>query len=427
MLLFRCVISLACFTSFALSNELRPRSGPIAPKEDPWYTAPPNFEDASPGTVLRIRKAPGNLTTIVSNSSAAYNILFRSTDARYRPSWAVTTLFVPSKNVTIGNSTSSLLSLQIPYNSADLNASPSYALYYAFTQPSFGGPSTTEDIAFMLGNGWFVNVPDHEGPSASFGLGVQVGHATLDSVRASLNSGLIPAPDTAKYAMWGYSGGSIASEFAAELQEQYAPELSFLGAALGGMVPNVTECFDNITASNYAGLIPEGLLGITSQYPRAYEYLVSRLKTSGPYNATNFLDTFNRDIATAFVVFAGQDIYEYFVGGRSDVYAPIIQDIFNRNSYQGYHGVPRFPVFVYKAIGDLLSPVKNTDELVDRWCGIGTQVWYQRNTVGGHTSEIVNGHDRALDWLKTVFDGTYDPPKNCLIENVAVNISTTPD
>lgn len=33
-----------------------------------------------------------------------------------------------------------------------------------------------------LGQGWFVNVPDFEGPLAAFIAGPQEGHATLDSI-----------------------------------------------------------------------------------------------------------------------------------------------------------------------------------------------------------------------------------------------------
>jgi hypothetical protein len=135
---------------------------------------------------------------VIQNCSAAYNILYRTTDSQYQPAWAVTTLFVPlsQPNTTsiASNSTSpggALLSYQIPYDSADVNSSPSYALY-AGGQP---------DIAGALGRGWFVSVPDYEGPLASFTAGVQSGHATLDSVRAVLSSGF-GLSATARYAMW---------------------------------------------------------------------------------------------------------------------------------------------------------------------------------------------------------------------------------
>lgn len=268
-------------------------------------------------------------------------------------------------------------------------------------------------------------MPDHEGPKASFGLGITEGHATLDSVRAVLSSGLLPDHTGIKYAMWGYSGGSVASAWASELQEQYAPELSFSGMAIGGCVPNFTEMRDNITGSVYAGLLPGVYLGLTSQDKGARAYLVSRLKTSGPYNATVFLADLNMTVTSAFAAYANQELNSYFVNGGADLEAPILAKFAERNWYQGYHGVPLMPTFVYKAIGDEFSTVKSTDALVERWCGIGVDVEYQRNTVGGHIAEILNGKQRALDWLGSVFEGTASL-KGCLVKDVTVNITDIP-
>jgi len=51
--------------------------------------------------------------------------------------------------------------------------------------------------------------------------------------------------------MWGYSGGSVATEFAAELSVQYSPEMEFAGAVLGGVVPNITGVLDRVNGSPY--------------------------------------------------------------------------------------------------------------------------------------------------------------------------------
>ena len=147
---------------------------PLPPSQDPFYTAPAGYESTAPGTILRIRTAPGNLTAVTGNCSASHNIVYRTTNSRYEPAWAVTTLFTPSSNAKNG---SALLSYQIAYDSADVDASPSYTLYND-TGNSF-------DISTALSKGWYVNVPDFEGPLASFTLGVQAGHATLDSIRAA--------------------------------------------------------------------------------------------------------------------------------------------------------------------------------------------------------------------------------------------------
>lgn len=148
---------------------------PIPPSKDPFYTAPPQYELATPGEVLRVRVAPGNLTSIIGNSSTAYNILYRTTDSRYKPAWAVTTLFIPLSNTTSSSNGTSigsaLLSYQYPYDSTDVDASPSYDFY-------IDAPIWWSDVSLALGRGWYVNVPDYEGPLASFAAGVQSGHAT---------------------------------------------------------------------------------------------------------------------------------------------------------------------------------------------------------------------------------------------------------
>lgn len=391
-------------------------STPLPPSQDPWYTAPSDFESAVPGKVLRLRSAPGNLTTIFSNSSAAYNILYRTTDSTYNASWAVTTLFVPKRT-----NSSVLLSYQVPYNSANVDSSPSYLLYAPVTPDE---ALTNNDIQTALGLGWYVNVPDHEGPLASFGLGVQEGHATLDSVRAVLNTGFGLADDV-RYALWGYSGGSIASEWAAELQVQYAPELSFAGAALGGLVPNWTSIITEASEEWWSGLLPAALLGITKQYPAAYEYLLSQLKTSGPYNRTGFLTAANQGIAQDFVTYADQPIFEYFINGSASLEAPVILDIIDSNGYMGYHGVPQMPLFIYKATQDEISPVEDTNTLVTRYCDVGANILYERNIVGGHLAEETNGDASAIQWLKGVLEGTYTHD-GCTIRNVALNMTDSP-
>lgn len=173
-----------------------------------------------------------------------------------------------------------------------------------------------------------------------------------------------------RYAMWGYSGGSVASTFAAERQASYAPELGFAGVVIGGLVPNVSDILSD-PGSSVASLLPAALLGgesalqdhtsspfplptdfyvfysssflflfdptafitvppnqspfsnlfspflsaVTSQYPEARAFLLSQLKTSGPYNATGFLAALHLNVNEGLVGFTGQNLNEYFVDG----------------------------------------------------------------------------------------------------------------
>ncbi|KAK0636605.1 secretory lipase-domain-containing protein [Bombardia bombarda] len=396
---------------------------PVPPSLDPWYRAPSSntsWETTTlPGDVLKIRPAP-LLNTTVANALAAYQILYRSTDSAHQPSWDVTTLFIPRSLCTAPTlcpGAARLLSYQIPYDTCNVDASPSYALHA-------GEPYG--EIADALGLGWFVSVPDYEGPLASYTAGVQSGHATLDGVRAVLKvlsdgSGSGPAETETKVALWGYSGGALASEWAAELHAQYAPELAIAGVALGGLTPNVTRVTEYINGREAAGLIPAGLLGTATQHPRAYEWLVGRLR---PEYAAQFMAVRAMTAQQAIGTYQYQDIYGYFVGGRADLHVGVMEDMYAADGYMGFHGTPGMPLFVYKAVGDQVSPVGDTDELVGRFCeeGKGVSVLYHRNLAGGHNQELVNGRQRAFVWLGSVLDGSYEGV-GCTVVNVTVNLT----
>ena len=273
-----------------------------------------------------------------------------------------------------------------------------------------------------------MNVPDYEGPKASFTAGVQSGHATIDSVRAVLNSGFGLSVD-AKYALWGYSGGALASEWAAELQVQYAPELKFAGVALGGLTPNATNVLETINRSPSVELAVNGILGLASQDPAAQQYLVGQLKQTGPYNASTFLAARNSTTTQDAALYNSTNIFDYFNDGEAILQNQYIRELTIRDSIMGYHGVPSMPVFAYKAIKDEISAVADTDTLVDRYCAVGANILYQRNSIGGHAAEATNGALRAYAFLSSVFDGSYASKYKsigCTIQNVTEGTDTSP-
>lgn len=401
--------------TLALPSPSSPFSSPLPPSQDPWYTTPNDYQSACPGDILRVRPAPGNLTTVYTNSSAAYNILYRTTDSHYQPFWAVTTLFVPKE--TDG---SALLSYQVPYNSADVDGSVSYLLY----EPVTGENLLYSDIQTALGNGWYVNVPDYNGPLTSFGCGVLEGMATLDSIRAveSAEKGL---SEDASIALWGYSGGSIASENAAELHSVYTPELNIVGAAMGGLVSNLSSAIPVIPGTRWAGLMPELTLGLFSQYPEAMDYLLSQLKESGPYNKTGFLAAKDMNINEAFAYYYNQDIWAYFKNGEDFYNSPVVQNVLKRETYMGFHGIPQMPLFIYHAVQDEITLISNPETLFERYCSVGVDVLFERNTIGGHLAEATNGDQRALEWLGEVLGGV-DVRKGCVVKDVALNVTDSP-
>jgi hypothetical protein len=287
---------------------------------------------------------------VVSDATAAYHILYRTTDSHYQPSWAVTTLFVPKTEYKSPSGRKALLSYQFAYDSANVNSSPSFGLYYALAQsvPSLGIDSDTALLSLLLGNGWFVNTPDYEGPRAAFGAKVQSAHATLDAQRAVLSLAqktMSLEPADINLALWGYSGGSYATGAATELQVQYAPELSIAGAAIGGVVANMSADLANFNGTAIAGDLVSVVLGLMAEYPAAKDYFERHLV---PATAKDFLVTYDRTLGQATSHFAFENIYKYFINGLDDLYSsPVMQRIYAHDTVLGTHGIPNIPLYVY--------------------------------------------------------------------------------
>ncbi|THC92344.1 hypothetical protein EYZ11_008188 [Aspergillus tanneri] len=188
-------------------------------------------------------------------------------------------------------------------------------------------PAETPLLAAALNKGWWVVTADYEGLDGHFTAGLQSGRATLDSLRVVLKEGpkIGLAPD-ARYAMWGYSGGSLACGWAAELQPSYAPELHFAGAALGGTVPSVRSGLSRINGGPFTGLAYHGINGLAKAYPNFTEWLDQNLvseKKAEFYARAGACTVSEIGPQGAF-----QDIYSYFVNGESSISEPIPASVF---------------------------------------------------------------------------------------------------
>jgi hypothetical protein len=284
-------------------------SKPIPPSDDPFYVPPTGFESAKPGDILRSRPVPSALSlfqVIPLNLKGAWQLLYRTTDSLGNPVATVTTVMVP-KNAD----PKKLLSYQVAEDSGgEINCAPSYTLQTG-SNTTYAGTGGIEAalIAASLNQGWIVNSPDWEGPKSTFVAGLQAGYATLDGIRAALASGSTTGvSSSAKVQMWGYSGGALASEWAAELQASYAPEIAFVGMAIGGVTPNVKNVFNTINKGLFAGLSAAGFLGLGNAYVQS---------SLVPAKA----DTFNQAGRQCFYAdvktYAGQDIFTYFKQGQA--------------------------------------------------------------------------------------------------------------
>jgi hypothetical protein len=372
------------------------RDGPIAPTLDPFYVPPSGFESSSPGTILRWRVPPYPISAFGAdpvNIQAAYQFLYRTTDSFGDAIATMSTILVPHNA-----DYTKLLSYQVAEDAADPNCAPSYAFQL---QSDTGGPLGLIMpqlelllIETALYNGWIVTVPDFLGPKSAFLANNLAGHAVLDNIRAALaSSGITNISSTATVTMWGYSGGSLGTGFAAELQPSYAPELNIAGAALGGTVPQILPVIDAVNKGAFAGLIPSGVIGLSNEYPDIVTLLNEKIIPSKkPELEKAGSMCLGGDIETYF----GQDVYSY-TNDPNIFTEPTAKNTTDQNN-MGQHA-PKIPLFIYKSAGDEVSPVNNSDSLVAYYCGEGSNVEYHRDEFSEHASMAILGAPDAMMWL----------------------------
>src|SRR5262249_43982608 len=105
--------------------------------------------------------------------------------------------------------------------------------------------------------------------AADFAAGPGYGMNTLDSLRAALASRATGLASATKIGLIGYSGGAIATEWAAELAPAYAPDINrrLVGAAMGGVLVDPAHNLHYVNGSSiWAGVIPMAVIGVARSF-----------------------------------------------------------------------------------------------------------------------------------------------------------------
>lgn len=401
--------SLFCATVCALPSAEKRAITP--PTDDPFYVPPDGFEDTAPGTILRHRPVPFPIVDLahILNLDASHQMLYRTTDSFGNAIATVTTLLVP-----YNADNSKLLSYQVAEDAAWMNCAPSYALQLSSILGGLGGSIVPRaELLLMeavLQQGWLVSTPDFEGPDAAFLANNLAGHAVLDGIRAvhasSDFTGVAPDPGTV---MWGYSGGSLATGFATELQPSYAPDLRIAGAALGGTVPNIMGAVPLTNESPNTGLVPPGVLGLSHEYPEVRNALSDILV---PEKRETFMQAEQQCLVANILQFYGDNIFSYF---ENPDFIFSFDSITSANS-MGHHA-PQIPLYIYKGAHDEVSAIGETNDLVQYYCDGGSSVTYTKDLTATHGSMAILGAPGALIYLKDRLDG-FDPGSGCSVDTV---------
>ncbi|MEV2226853.1 lipase family protein [Nocardia vinacea] len=354
------------------------------PDPDPFYAAPADLGAHQPGDVLDVRAMPpvplfpGATVTLVK---------FRSTDSHGGPIAATTTVLTPFGHRPDGP----LLSYQHFINSLGTRCAVSHMLYSGDVNLS----TTASMLNVMLQEGWSIAMPDHLGPQFALGAAHLGGHIVLDGIRAAKRLPEL-AVQHSPVAMAGYSGGGLATSWAAVLQPSYAAELQLAGAAIGGVPVNLVTMAQALGLEPHPafGLAMATAIGLEREYP-------DEMPTSMYLNPRGMAlrDAMANRCTNEILVIGANGSAREFVTTTSVFDRPEARSVVEDNSLEIYPGVPEIPMFEWHSPSDPLVPVDAINITNRRWCNAGVQLQTRLVSVPEHLSAAVAGAPEVLRWL----------------------------
>ncbi len=402
-------------------------SAATSPADDPFYqyTGSAPLASIAPGTVLNTRTVTYHIMGR-SLPLKATQLLYRSTDARQRPSVNVTTVIKPDCTLYCPNK-NKVLSYQSFYDSLNPADEPSWAIAGGknFTD-LMPGIETLLFSPFLL-QGFTIIVADTQGQQADFAAGPEYGYNTLDSIRATLKSPAIGLSSTAKVAMMGYSGGAIATEWAAELAPTYAPDINknLIGAAIGGVLVHPDHNLAYVEGSPFwGGMVPMALIGIGRSYGLDLP----------SYLSDNGMAIYNKMQSASIMNVLGQYPNTYW----KDIVKPQYADRTKMQAYvnsvnkviMGTGGTPTIPLFIGQGTsgelegtpasptygkGDGVMIAGDVRTLARQYCAKGTAIQYTEYALS-HFTAVTSWLPQATLWVNDRFGGLFGPvavPNNC--------------
>jgi pimeloyl-ACP methyl ester carboxylesterase len=387
---------LAIASARPASMRILPRSAPKPPSEDPFYQPPAGYESEEHGAILRQREISVAFLGLIPDPVKAYQLLYRTTAINGTAIAGVTTIFVP-----LGAKKDRFLSFHTAYDSSATICNPSYNYQLGAAQTDIISSAEQLILQAYLLLGYIVTSPDYEGPDAAFGPGHLEGMGVLDSMRAVSSFetlGLTSAKPMIVGA--GYSGGAIATGWAASLQPTYAPELDIKGWVQGGTPANLTGTLVFIDNTLFSGFIPAAVAGIAM--PSVNKILTAK--------GAQALATARTTCAVGdLIAFPEMSLLSTEIQSLGDrlLYQPTVQQVLSKNMLGvNKTEIPTAPVFVYHATQDEVIPYSNASTMVNSWCNNGVSVKFTTFATGGHaTTEVVALPD-AINFVEAAFAGT---------------------
>ncbi|NLV79706.1 MAG: triacylglycerol lipase [Rhodococcus sp.] len=354
--------------------------------DDPFFDRPGDLAAHPVGAVLRERPTRMRALPASVVPHTAQQFMVRSTDSTGRPIPVTATLVLPRTPWHGGPRPVVVYNMAI--DSLGARCTPSYRMVHEAVDID-----VPPMLPILLARGWAVLVPDHQGPHMAYAAGPLAGHAVLDSVRGMRSV----APELAEspLAMTGYSGGAIATGWAAQLQPTYAPDVQFTGAAAGGLPADLALLRTTLNGQLGSGLFLAATMGLAREYPQL-------LVLANPLVAVAAASPL-KDQCTIVLAAAGAAMIpvESFTTVPDPFDEPVVRQVLDANRLGGQ--IPQAPMYLYHGssqvfLGDEFIPESGVIAVQQKWCAGGANVTYVP-VWGEHLTAAVAGAPGMMEWI----------------------------
>jgi len=381
------------------------------------YTGSTPLAQIKPGTVLKTRTLSYHVAGIALPVQVV-QLAYRSAGALGQPTTNVTSVLEPP----LPASSPRAVSYQSFYDSLNPADEPSVQIAGDVTLGGLVTDAESVVIAPLLLQGYTVIVPDTEGQTADFASSPEYGMATLNSIRAATNSPLTGLTKATPMGMFGYSGGAIATGWAAQLAPAYAPDVNrqLVGAAEGGVLVDPAHNLTYVNGSSiWACIIPMSIIGIA----RGFHIDITPYLNSYGRQLYNSLQ--NASIANVLGQYPGltfaQLVKPQYANPAS---IPVLVKVENELN-AGRLGSPTIPMFIGQGANGILEGTPGNKPGIGRgdgvmvagdvrtlardFCASGTAVDYTQYNSLSHVTTFPVWAPAALAWLNGLFAGSQAP------------------
>ncbi|MER5515575.1 lipase family protein [Streptomyces sp. NPDC048254] len=386
----------------------------------PAFYDPPTGLPTADGTLIRTESLPLALSLPSLPGplpGRATRLMYKSTDSAGGPV-AVTGAYIEPTLPWLGPGARPLVALAPGTMGQGDQCAASLGLEHPLVLNGQTVSVGYEDLSIyrLLAEGVAVVVTDYVGLGATDRLHTYVNrldgaHAVLDAVRAARSVPGASVTAASRVGLFGYSQGGGATAAAAELQPDYAPDVTLSGTYAGAPPADLTAVTAAIDGTDLAGALGWAVNGFVQSDPALRPIVDAHLGAAG---RAALADLSTMCVGDALLAYGSQHSTAWTTDGSS------ISDIIGEEpALQAFlddqrigRTAPASPVRLATGASDDLVPHAQARRLAVDWCDEGADVTYvpvvlpdAGRALLNHFAPLLTDQGDAVAWLTARLSG----------------------